>query len=218
MTPEEIARIDLRESDWVPKNREWRATHSQIGRAMRWTTKPIAGDMTNDNTIIVDFKIKIAMILQNNESIEDLRFRPAAMVKNFEPKTCKRFKGITKVIFKYGLKQLANAEREMDVIKGEKIDMVVWWALNLAATRIFGTVKHWPAMSMRGVHAEKPREDERPANGLRREGKATLNRRYIGSVHKFHRWMYEGGRIGPMWRPRRRSYTTSPIPVLREKS
>ena len=43
------------------------------------------------------------------------------------------------------------------------------------------------------IDARGPREDERPANGLRREGKAVLNRRYIGSVHKFHRWMYEGG-------------------------
>ena len=90
-------------------------------------------------------------------------------------------------MFKYGLKQLAKAEREMDVIKGKKIDMVVRWALNLAATRIFGTIKHWPATSMRGVRAEEPREDERPANGLRRESKAALKRRYIGSIHKFHR-------------------------------
>jgi hypothetical protein len=81
----------------------------------------------------------------------------------------------------------------MDAIKGKKVDMVVRWALNLAATRIFGTVKHWPATSMRGVHAEEPCEDERPASGLRREGKAALNRRYIGSVQKFHRWIYEGG-------------------------
>jgi hypothetical protein len=133
------------------------------------------------------------MILRDNENIEDLRFRPAAMVKNFEPKTRRRFKGITKAIFKYGHKQLAKAEREMDPVKGENVDIVVRWALNLAATRIFGTIKHWPATSMRGVHAEEPREDERPANGLRREGKAALNRRYIGSVHKFHRWLYEGG-------------------------
>ena len=43
--------------------------------------------MTEDNTIITDFKMKMAMILRGNEMIEDLRFRPAAMVKNFEPKT-----------------------------------------------------------------------------------------------------------------------------------
>ena len=42
-------------------------------------------------------------------------------------------------------------------------------------------------------HIVKSREDERPVNGLRGENKAALNRRYIGSVHKFHRWMYEGG-------------------------
>ena len=103
-------------------------------------------------------------------------------------------------------------------IKGKKVDMVVRWALNLAATRILGTVKHWLATSMRGVHAEEPREDEHLANGLRREGKAALNRRYIGSVHKFHRWMYEGGRVGPMWRPQQQSYMALPAPILREKS
>ena len=42
------------------------------------------------------------------------------------------------------------------------------------------------------IDARDSRKDERPANGLRRESKAALNRRYIGSVHKFHRWMYEG--------------------------
>ena len=62
---------------------------------MRWTMKPVVGDMTNDNTIIAEFKIKMAMMLRGNENIEDLRFRPAAMVKNFEPKTRRRFKGIT---------------------------------------------------------------------------------------------------------------------------
>ena len=133
------------------------------------------------------------MMLRKNENIEDLRFRPATMVKNFEQKMRKMFKGITKVIFKYDLKQLAKAEREGDAAKGEKVDTVVRWGLNLAATRIFGTVKHWPATSMRGVHAEEPREDERPANRLRREGKAALNWRYIGPVNKFHQWMYEGG-------------------------
>ena len=160
---------------------------------MKWTTKPVAGDMTDDNTIITDFKMKMAMILRGNEVIEDLRFRPAAMVKNFEPKTRKQFRGISKVIFKYGHKQLAKAERERDAIKSERIDAVVRWGLNLAAIRIFGTVKHWPPTSMRGVHAAEPREEERPANGLLREDKTALNRRYIGSVHKFHRWMYEGG-------------------------
>ena len=83
---------------------------------MRWTTKPVVGDMTNDNTIITEFKLKMAMILRGNENIEDLRFQPAAMVKNFEPRTRRRFKGITKAIFKYGLKQLAKAERELDPI------------------------------------------------------------------------------------------------------
>ena len=56
---------------------------------MKWTTKPVTGDMTNDNMIIVYFKMKMSMILSNNENIKDLRFRPAAMVKNFEPKARK---------------------------------------------------------------------------------------------------------------------------------
>ena len=89
MTPEEIAQVDLQEGDWALKNRKWRATHSQIGWAIKWTTKPVVGDMTNDNTIISDFKMKMAMVLRNNKNIEDLRFKPAAMVKNFEPKTRK---------------------------------------------------------------------------------------------------------------------------------
>ena len=92
---------------------------------MKWTTKPVAGDMTNDNTIIADFKVKMAMILRNNENIEDLRFRPAAMVKNFEPNTRKRFKCIIKVIFTYDLKQLAKAEREGDAAKGKKVDTLM---------------------------------------------------------------------------------------------
>lgn len=71
--------------------------------------------------------------------------------------------------------------------------MVVRWGLNLAATRIFGTVKHWPATSIRDVYATEPRNKERPVNGLRQENKAALNRWYIGSVHKFHCWMYKGG-------------------------
>lgn len=136
--------------------------------------------MKNDNTIIDDLKMKMTMILRGNEEIEDLRFKLAAMVKNFEPKICKRFRGINKAIFKYDLKQLAKAERDRDATKGEKIDIVVRWGLKLTATKIFGTVKHWPVTSMRDVHAEESQEDERPANGLRQEGKAALNRRYIG--------------------------------------
>ena len=104
--------------------------------------------MSNDNTIIADFKMKMAMILKENEDIKDLWFMPAAMVKNFEPKTRKRFRGISKVIFKYGIKQLAKVERDRDATKGEKIDIVVRWGFNLAVTRIFGTFKHWPSMSM----------------------------------------------------------------------
>ena len=62
----------------------------------------------------------------------------------------KWFKGISKAIFIYGLEQLAKTERERDAIKGEKVDIVVQWDLNLVATKIFGTVKHWPSTSMWG--------------------------------------------------------------------
>ena len=154
------------------------------------------------------------MILRGNETIEDLRFRPTAMVKNFKPNIWKRFRGISKVIFIYDLKQLAKAERERDAIEGEKIDIVVRWGLNLAATRIFGTVKHWPSTSMWGVHAEEPRDEERPANGLRCEGKMALKRHYIGSVHKFHRWLYKGGgRAGTTLKLRRQSCMSLPAPA-----
>lgn len=60
--------------------------HSYIGRAMRWTTKLVKGEMENDNTIITEFKMKMAMILRGNEAIEDIRFKPATIVKNFKPK------------------------------------------------------------------------------------------------------------------------------------
>lgn len=83
-------------------------------------------------------------------------------------------------------------QRKRNAAKGERINAVVKWGLNLAAIGIFGIVKHWPTTSMRGVHTNEPREKERPATGLRREGKTALNRWYIGSVHKFHRWVYEG--------------------------
>ena len=72
--------------------------------------------------------------------------------------------------------------------------------------------------SMRDVHAEEPREDERPANGLRWEGKVAFNRRYIGSIHKFHHWMYEGGQAGLILKPRQRSYTSLPALTLLARS
>lgn len=116
-----------------------------------------------------------------------MRFKSAAIVKNFELKTQRRFKGISKAIFKYGGKQLAKVERERNAVKGEKVDVVVRWGLNLAATHISDTVKYWSATSMQGIHANEPREEGRPAIGLRAKGKAILNRRYTGSIHKFHR-------------------------------
>ena len=54
-----------------------------------------------------------------------MRFKPAAMVKNFEPRTRKLLKGITKVIFRYAVKQLAKAEQERNAVKGKMIDAVV---------------------------------------------------------------------------------------------
>ena len=79
------------------------------------------------------------MILQENKRIEYLKYKPAAIVKKFEDKTRRRFKGINKAIFKYGAKQLAKAGRERNAIKGEWIDDVVRWGLNLTTTMIFGT-------------------------------------------------------------------------------
>lgn len=84
----------------------------------------------------------MTIILGKNERIEDLRFKPAAIVKNFEPKPRRISKGISKAIFKYGAKQLAKVERERNAVKSERVDAVVRWGLNLAAIRIFGTVKH----------------------------------------------------------------------------
>lgn len=72
MNPENVARLDLCDSDSASKAREWRATDNQIGRAMRWTMKPLAGEMSNDNTIIADFKMKMAKILRGNEEKKEL--------------------------------------------------------------------------------------------------------------------------------------------------
>lgn len=54
---------------------------------MRWTTKLVKRELENDNMIIAEFKMKMAMILRENERMEDLRFKPVAMVKNFKAKT-----------------------------------------------------------------------------------------------------------------------------------
>lgn len=43
-------------------------------------------NMENDNTIIAKFKIKMTIILRKNEMIEDLRFKPIAIMKNFVSK------------------------------------------------------------------------------------------------------------------------------------
>jgi hypothetical protein len=98
---------------------------------MRWTTTLVAGKMLNVDTIIADFKMKMAMILKGNKGNKRNRgfaVQAGPMVKNFEPKTRKKFKSISKVIFKYGRKQLAKAERNRDAIEGKKIDIVVKWA------------------------------------------------------------------------------------------
>lgn len=72
------------------------------------------------------------------------------------------------------------------------MDIVLRCGLNLAATRIFGTVKHWPETSMEGIH-DVEREEDEPARTLREESSHALNRRYMGLVHKFHKWIYDEG-------------------------
>lgn len=65
---------------------------------MKCTMKPVKDELKNDHLIIVEFKMKLAMIQRDNETIEDLRFKPAAMVKNFEPKIqrCLRENALTR--------------------------------------------------------------------------------------------------------------------------
>lgn len=99
-----IARLDNLDGDWEPQAWDWRATHSQQGWAMCWTIKPVQGEIYEDGIIVAEFKSKIALILRGNETIEDLSYKLAKIVKNFEPKTRKKFKGISKAIFKYGAK------------------------------------------------------------------------------------------------------------------
>lgn len=53
--------------------------------------------------------------------------------------------------FKYDMKKFEMAEREINARKRKPVDTVIWWGLNLVATRIFGTVKRWPATSMLGI-------------------------------------------------------------------
>ena len=72
MNPEEVTRLDLRDGDWTLKAREWQTIYRQIGRAMRWTTKPVKGEMDDDNMIISEFKMKMTMILTENEVIENI--------------------------------------------------------------------------------------------------------------------------------------------------
>lgn len=84
MKLEEGKRLGNDDGYWEPKAREWRATHNQIGRAMKWTTKSIKGELENDNTIIFEFKMKMLMILQENKRIEYLKYKPTAIVKKFE--------------------------------------------------------------------------------------------------------------------------------------
>ena len=70
---------------------------------------------------------------------------------------------------------LEVAQRKMDIVKGEQVDMVVRFGLNLEATQIFGTIKYWLEMSMLSIYNAKLREEDQLARGLREEGKATLN-------------------------------------------
>lgn len=149
--------------------------------------------MKDDAAILQEFKRQLRVTTQGAADLRDTRFKPAAMVKNFDAPTRKRFKGISSSILKQGIKEMVKAETTEDPAKGERIDMVVRWGLNLAATRIFGTVKHWPETSMRGTHEQDQQEGPPRGGGLRDEGSHALNRRYMGSVHKFHRWIYDGG-------------------------
>lgn len=201
MEPEEVAARDGMHGHWRKKPREWRATHSQNGKMIRWTTKPMKGDMQDDGTIIAEFKQMLAVVVRGAQPINTIKFKPAAMVKNFDMKTRKRFKGISNAMFKIATKQMllvAGPEWvncgsvEFCEYEAEKVDMVLRWGLNLAATRIFGTVKHSPETSMEGIH-DVEREEEEPARNLREESSHALNRRYIRSVHKFHMWIYDGG-------------------------
>lgn len=57
------------------------------------------------------------------------------------------------------------------MVKSKKVDAMVQWGVNLVAIRIFGTVKHWPATSMQGIHANEPPEKGRLVIGLKAEGK-----------------------------------------------
>lgn len=51
MELEEIERLNNRDGDWELKGRKWRATHSQIRKAMKWTMRLVKGELENDNTI-----------------------------------------------------------------------------------------------------------------------------------------------------------------------
>lgn len=124
----------------------------------------------------------MTMIPRQNKTIQNLEYKSAVINKNFEPKICKRFKGISKAIFKYAVKKLSITERNIDATKREEIDTVVRWGQKLAATRKSGTMKHWPATSMNIVHNNEPNEEDQPATGLRTKSKASLNGRYIRSV------------------------------------
>jgi len=123
MEPEEIAQTEGLHGDWQIKPREWRATHDQQGKAIRWITKPVQGDMQEDDTILAEFKHQMAVVLRGAEDIHNLKFKPAVMIKNFDPKTRKRFKGISSTIFKKGNKEMERVERDTDANMGEK---VIW--------------------------------------------------------------------------------------------
>lgn len=60
--------------------------------------------------------MEMAFILRENEMIEDLRFKSATTVTNFQPKTRKWFKGCAKIIFNYGTKQLAKVEQDRNAV------------------------------------------------------------------------------------------------------
>lgn len=57
------------------------------------------------------------MVLTRIETIQILKCKLVAMIKNFKQKIRKWFKGIAKAIFKYGTKKLPIAKRKIDATK-----------------------------------------------------------------------------------------------------
>lgn len=129
----------------------------------------------------------MTMVLTRIETIQILKYKLVAMIKNFKPKIRKWLKGITKAIFKYKMKKLTIAKRKIDATGKKKKWMQSCSGIsNLAVIRIFEMVKHWPTTFMKGIYSNKSREKNQPMMMWIVENKATLNIRYIRSVNKFY--------------------------------